>query len=289
MANIFDNIVEVAKKTPFLSKALELFPVIGPVVGTGLQFLFDTIAANKQRKIARDLANQQNEYNSPVEQMRRYREAGMNPAYGSANFNNQAVNFSNAAYEVARPVVPDTTQILRNMEDYQNFRNAKIQGEVLRTKVMEGLTKANFLNDSYDERLSAIGLGNLNSQARYDSTVSNLVADIALKNLKGILMNQDIDFKSKSNPLNLRILELAKELNESGLNSSDDSFVRVLLRKIAGNKTASDLFPYVIGDRVASFAGDLLKIGIPSGALKNAFGGRYNNPSYEPSRYFKNR
>ena len=58
-------------------------------------------------------------------------------------------------------------------------------------------------------------------------------------------------------------------MKETGLSPSDSTFLRVLARSKQGNKFASSLMPYVIGDRLANFTGDLLKVGLPSHFIGN--------------------
>lgn len=246
------------------AKFLDFIPIVGPILSSGLQFLFDSIAAKRQRKFAQDAWNQQATYNSPVAQMQRYRAAGMNPAYGSANFNATAPTFQNGITAVAAPNAPD---FIAAMSHYQDIRNKSVQERSMSQEVENRRLQNYILNNILPERIDTEKMKAKQSAMNYDLSAVKLVNDRNLGYLSQLLKRQELDFKSASNPIQVRLLELMRDLQESGLNSSDSAFLRVLSRKFQGNKEASTLFPYVIGDRAANFLGDLIKIGIPSGAI----------------------
>ena len=77
------------------------------LIPLGVQFGADMIMAKKQREYATDMWNKQNSYNSPVQQLARYREAGMNPAYGAGMASGNAEKISDAATSVAKLQMPN--------------------------------------------------------------------------------------------------------------------------------------------------------------------------------------
>ena len=121
----------------------------------GTQLIADTITANRQRKFANEAWEKQNAYNSPVQQLARYREAGMNPAYGAGMASGNADKMSDAATSVAKVEVPN---LLTSLGQYQSLKNAVLEGDRIKALTEQELIKNAFLNESFVFRLAEANL-----------------------------------------------------------------------------------------------------------------------------------
>jgi len=272
--------VSVRKPWQVITNSL---PYVGGLVTSGIQYLLDRKAAKEERKYAQDVWNQQATYNSPAAVMKRFQGAGMNPAWGSANFNTSSPAFQTGATSTARAQVPD---YLQTISQYQNLKNNSIKAKAMFQDMFEQQMKNYIAEQTLDTKVDM-------TNTQYDLMKTKLQNDQNFGYLHSLLWDQEYQQKEKMNPVLLGIQKLILDMKQKGLSNSDSTFLRVMSRYLEGEQGARSLLPYVLGDRLASFGGDLLKIGIPSGilgkALKPSTGGfKYPKPQYQrprPSSY----
>ena len=78
------------------------------------------------------------------------------------------------------------------------------------------------------------------------------------------LETQRFNQNTKMNAIDVALANLSLNTKRFGLNESDSAFLRVLAQMWNGSdKGSSSMMPYVIGERVAGFAGDVLKTATP--------------------------
>lgn len=110
----------------------DLVPGVGSVVGSALSSGLNLFNASKQREFDRRMIEEQNRYNSPAEQVKRLRAAGLNPALAMTNGMMSTGEQSTSAGGQAAPTV-DFSPIAQGMRDsvelYQQrrYQNAQIR------------------------------------------------------------------------------------------------------------------------------------------------------------------
>lgn len=133
-----------------------------PLIGTGVQALYNTFVGQQQSKdlmeyqyqLNQKAIRQQNQYNSPIAQMQRLREAGLNPnlVYGNGVEGNQSsapnVGLSNRNPQLDNGLL-DTTNAI--------FKQKQIDNETVLTSASEqktladkALSEARYLNEMFD-------------------------------------------------------------------------------------------------------------------------------------------
>lgn len=131
-----------------------MLPYIAPLVGTGINALLGNAAANKQQRSNMELAKfqaAQNErylqmqldYNSPANQMKRFKEAGLNPhlVYGQGNPGNQnaplqSPDIKPADYQSFMNMLPTFNQTAMTQAQVQ-----ATNANTVRTTVLTALNK----------------------------------------------------------------------------------------------------------------------------------------------------
>lgn len=122
---------------------------LASVIGAGMQSgggLLSTLLTNRsQRKLAEysyakdyEMWQKANEYNAPSSQMKRLKEAGLNPnmIYGSGHATGNTTQ-QIPKYQMPRLNVPDVkTPVLEMLETYQNLQIKKAQTELVRQNVI---------------------------------------------------------------------------------------------------------------------------------------------------------
>lgn len=307
-----NSVVTTTKK--FIPELFKSIPFAGSVIGSGLDFLFGSIAKKKERKLAVENWRMQNEYNSPASQLARYKAAGVNPRFASdMHLVNTGATLSDDANKVYKPDIG--SQTMNNLANYIDIKHnqaemlksqEQLQQEHIKTNILRN-TESELIQQaaakttdmtaksklsSYSEwvRSQMLGEGLVTETLNYQKDAQKMRNDQALTNL-------NLELGSKKSGL----LDLEKALKnfeledaKTGINKSDSTFLRALRRMQGGSKDANNLFPYVIGDRFSNFAGDLMKIGIPSGVLKSLFSKtgkakafNYKSPSSKiPPQYY---
>lgn len=92
------------------------------IIGNALNFAYQTSLAQQQNAYNLNMWKLQNEYNSPANQMRRYEEAGLNPAlmYGQVTPGN-----ASAAPQQVTPNAPNISQDMRDLAKAFNIEGLK--------------------------------------------------------------------------------------------------------------------------------------------------------------------
>jgi hypothetical protein len=120
--------------------------------------------------------NRQNEYNSPISQMTRLNEAGLNPNLiykGGAT--NQSGEISRAQFGSYNPQAPKfEMDIADSLSKYQNYQNQQLQADNLKqnlqvAKAQEEYIKANTLNRLKDTDFKAFNIYKGNTLLDYQS------------------------------------------------------------------------------------------------------------------------
>lgn len=114
---------------------------LGGIAGSVVSFLGNKSLVEKQNEENRKLWYEQQEYNSPVNQMKRMKEAGLNPALIYSSGSSTASGNITSAPKMERSEMPDMPGILNYMQlsnlDAQNS-NIKAQNENL---IQDAVTK----------------------------------------------------------------------------------------------------------------------------------------------------
>lgn len=276
MATIFGNILK--KVGGFLAG-----PIGGPLLSTGLQLGANAIAARRERKFAREAWNEQNRYNSPVQQLSRYREAGMNPAYGAGMASGNAAPMSNAATNVAHVEVPN---VLENLMQYQSLKNANLEGQRLEETVKQARTQTSFLAQSLMDRVMNVkNLQWLNfAKGNKAQIESSWMDDLSFSKRNPMLAKYNLDVQRYDQAKQMFDIDIALEKlglsrEQSGLTGSDSAFLRILQR-MHPEWEAGSFMPYAIGEGLVQYGGDVLKNMVPR------FGfGKLDIDGYRRSRY----
>lgn len=281
--------VETTKR--FIPELFKSIPFAGSVIGSGLDFLFGSIAKKKERKLAIENWRMQNDYNSPASQLARYKAAGVNPRFASdMHLVNTSATLSDDANKVYQPDIVNKS--VNNLANYIDIKHNQVemmksqeqlQQETIKTNILRN-TEAELIEQAAAKSLDMKSKGELSSYAawiRKEMLGEGMVSETlnyqkdaqALRNNEALTtLNLELGRK-KSGLLDLEKALKNFELEDasSGINKSDSAFLRAMRRMQGGHKDANNLFPYVIGDRFSNFAGDLMKIGIPSNVIKSLF------------------
>lgn len=156
----------------------------GSIFTSGLNYLFNRKLAKYQYELDQQAIDRQNAYNSPVQQMARYKEAGLNPnmIYGSggsagnqtevARFDAPRVNFENplqgaiSTYFDARLKTAQEEHLIQQAE-YQKAMARHESAKELETllRVNRGKLAYQYDKDTYDERVRSVLLKNQDTEA----------------------------------------------------------------------------------------------------------------------------
>lgn len=170
-----------------VSSAFPLVSTAGSLASTLL-----TNRANRRRQ------NEMNEYNSPAAQLERYKQAGINPGYGSGvSTGNQSSVVQAQAPDVGA-AVDSGAKAIAWKEHQQNIRNSQLQGqklaaEIRNQNVVATLAEQTLATHAEAEHLKTKGL------------IYQNVGQLAEANLKSI--DSENMQKLKDSALNPRMLD----------------------------------------------------------------------------------
>lgn len=156
----------------------------GSILTSGLNYLFNRKLAKYQYELDQQAIDRQNAYNSPIQQMARYKEAGLNPnmIYGSGgsagnqseipHFDAPRVNFENplqgalSTYFDAR-LKTAQEEHLKQQAEYQKAMASHEHAKELHTLLMTNRDKLQYQydKDTYDERVRSVLLKNQDTEA----------------------------------------------------------------------------------------------------------------------------
>lgn len=238
------------------------------LIPMGGKYVMDSIAAKRERNFAEDMWNKQNAYNSPTQQLARYAQAGMNPAYGAGMASGNAEKMSDSATSVARVEMPN---LLENMGRYQSLKNAVLEGDRIKatteSQVLDNLIK----EKSMEALISAPGLRNqfLYQKTGEQEVKTGFMNAMAMNGQNPMLAKYHLDMQrlnqnSRMFDLDLGLKKIALNRESFGLNASDSAFLRVLSQMWTGSgKGPNSMLPYVLGEGAVQFLGGLAKNAIP--------------------------
>lgn len=266
----------------FGSSSVPASPVGGAVLGSApgiIGGVFNMFAARRERKFAREMWDAQNAYNTPAAQLARYKEAGINPAYGAGMASGNAAPMSNSAAVTARLDMPN---VLASIGEYQSIKNAEIEGQRL-TELVNGAKLDNAIKDLNRQFLDKTLNPRVNQQVhketsmQYESGNKGITYDWRNELLSGgknpELNKYNLDAQRFSQnaemfKIDLALQELALERGKFGIDSSSSELLKLLVRSktgLFGDKItdANDLKKYYIGEGFTKFGGDILKTMTP--------------------------
>lgn len=242
------------------------------------KFGFDAIAAKRERKFANEAWEAQNRYNSPVQQLARYRAAGMNPAYGAGMASGNAQPPPAAVSSVAHFDMPN---VLQNLGMYQSLKNAAIEGDRLNELVKREKLNNAFLESSLDWRLGTTQAKMVEGTNKADLMKYN--KDAAkfkvgwMKDLSGNPMQakynldlQRFNQQRQMFDIDLAIAKIMGNRYNAGIDDPNSAFLNVLLQNWNGSDSASKILPYVIGQGAVNWLG-----GAATKMLPNMFFGKF--------------
>lgn len=257
------------------------------VIPSAVQFGANMISAKKEREYATDMWNKQNQYNSPVQQLARYREAGMNPAYGAAMSSGNATPMPPAASSVAKLDVPN---ILQNLGMYQTLQNQVKEGARLDETIRAEQLKNQFLTESMPSRINLLSQQegknyyDIKSKGFKSGWEEEMFKDATINPLKVKyqLDSQALDQRNQMFEIDLALNKIGLNRAAFGLTDSDSAFLRVLAQMNAGN-TPNFMLPYVIGEGAVNFLGGAVQKMVPS---FGKFGGSFRGNNISSTDLF---
>jgi len=192
--------------------------------------MFSTLLTNRANKNRQE---EMNAYNSPASQLQRYKEAGMNPAYGAGMSSGNQTSYAQAQAIDVGGAVEAGSRATAWKQQYQNLKNTKIEEsrlneQVRAQKIANDLAEqtlaskiqvANLQPDIYQfNRVNALetaAIKSLDSKMKkqlFDKGYNPLIqdyqkgsADISLKAAQYALMKQQYGYKSLDNPLQYQL------------------------------------------------------------------------------------
>lgn len=178
-----------------------------------------------------DFWNMQNEYNKPLNQMKRFKEAGLNPAlmYGQGNPGN-ASSLQSANYTPHKETPVDTGAFSTGMLQYQQGQSIDAQRKNINAdtilKTIEGHVKAGTINEQ---------------KGLVKEQLNNLMADTNTKNqsilesIKKVALMDKQMTKTEQETENIKIQKALGKLDldfykKSKLSPSDSPWIKLLWR-----------------------------------------------------------
>lgn len=247
---------------------------VAPVVGSAVSALMNAgqnratrkwnekmYATQKQDNL--DFWNMQNTYNSPVQQMQRFREAGVNPYLATSQASGSAGSVSAPSALPYRPGVPDL-DLPQIVNGYQNVRmmnqqlsNAKLQGNVLAAEVLNKSEEARskqMLNDYMSDRGYVY---RRNSERSKTNILEEQYTDWLARNTMNFLGGNG-QFPAADGTmyqLNGRSLDLGNQLRQSeltskGLHQAEQRIINQYRKRTMsgelGDMSAKDIFTLIL-------------------------------------------
>lgn len=192
----------MSEKKNFGQHIVENIPIIGGLLGG----IFDDQSNKKSQESAQaheiDMWNRNNAYNTPAEQMKRLKEAGLNPnlMYGqgsTGNASGKPQTIQRQPSKTGKGLSETSMMALqKHQQQVENRRAddlAKGQLDVYRAQALKAMSETNFNNLSLNDRLDGLKMTNrkLGQQVDYDSKANNYRLDILAHDVKqGDLKNQ---------------------------------------------------------------------------------------------------
>lgn len=265
----------------------------GTLIGTGVNAVLGMFGAKKERERSWDMWNAQNAYNTPAAQLQRFKDAGINPAYGAAMGSGNAGPVNAGASTTYTAEAP---QALVMQLQYQQLKNAKLEGdrmaEVVKGVQLDNAYKAQTLESRVmipDQQYNLLsgkasyemqrgrwaqdaGYGYESTDTHNNPNVANYMRTMLLNklgqsaydlNVRNLYERQQL-FPTKQELLRAQSGSAAQQLYDLklGLTMQSDPLLRFLARGMQSGNGAfsSPLLPYQGGLSGASYLKDLLRI-----------------------------
>lgn len=179
--------------------------------------------------------NKQNAYNHPVQQMSRYREAGLNPnliyGSGSASAGNAASvgSYNRATVEPYRGYnLGSAVESYQTMLNYQQeFDNKKASNEYIKTQT--SALESRMLNDSFQRAKWAADTAHTNTKRQFAEKTMQMSADAIQANIAKVY--QDIESRKVSTQLQELRMEMIRKyegkISEARISNIQASTARV--------------------------------------------------------------
>ena len=160
--------------------------------------VFGRSSAKKQFQYQKELINMQNEYNSPANQMKRLKEAGLNPnlVYSSGNV---VGNQSSTGSAPSVPSVDLTGGISAGLAAYQQVENHDLDMQLKEQAILKSRAEATLMETQAEMERSRLSLDKSINEARsrmvgLQANVMKHNYDVASGKTKGsfIYLNPDI-------------------------------------------------------------------------------------------------
>lgn len=206
----------------------------GSIITSGLNYLFNRKLAKYQYELDQQAIDRQNAYNSPIQQMARYKEAGLNPnmIYGSGGsagnqtevprFDAPRVNFENPLQGAISTYFDARLKTAQqdNLEQQALLTQAQVEHE--KTKQLETLLNIDkkqldndFARDTYDMRVYSLLLDLNQKDANIRNTeqvTSNLKKQaVVIENTGNQILQSIEESKQRVTESQFRVLKLFQE------------------------------------------------------------------------------
>jgi len=217
---------------------------IGGAVSGILGPVLNYVANERTNKKNVELVKYQNEYNTPVNQMSRFAEAGLNPnlMYGQGTPGNQS--------DVAQYQAPDLSQVdpmQRAMNVVQALKSMQVQDSVISlNKANESAIDSQNVQRSAETAMTQFLL--LAKQLGFGPELEGLILDNAVKsaNAANIASNtainkQQFDYQAQANPIRLSLLGTEDKQAKWQYNVMSPALLNEALSRTGLNKMQSRL------------------------------------------------
>lgn len=221
-------------------------PIIGAGVNALSQVLGNQSTNSANQKMAEyqyqkdlEMWNRANEYNSPVAQMKRLKDAGLNPnmVYGSGSV---VGNTSTQTPKYQAPTLDNHVEtkfdVIPAISAYQDMQVKKAQIDNINAQTKNAIT------DNILKGIQSTGMQTANARSKFDLDQAKKLAkwnyqaaEMNVKNLMKDLQVKDSNIQSNDSAINLRTEQrknviMENELNKLGIQKGDNMFFRMAAR-----------------------------------------------------------
>lgn len=261
-------------------------PITGTIIGTGIQMAGNAInnkrnreQAEAQRNWSQKMQHDQNDfnrrqwelnnkYNSPIEQMARFKEAGLNPhlIYGKGTPGNATPIKSADVKPYSRAESKSVTQGLDVFNTYNQQKNIQAQTDNVeasasvhrQTALLKGLEfKKESKNEPYYQEYADANLLKLQSEARkgkVDADIAENTKDDVMKIVTAKLAQ--INSQTTETDFNSLLKDLDYDFKRHGVTNKDDYMKHWIV--IHAKKNGYDPMNYLAAQDLATGVKDLL-------------------------------
>ena len=194
-------------------------------VGTMIQNHQNKQLQQQQYNNELDMWNKQNAYNTPANQMQRFRDAGLNPnlIYSQGNPGNAAAAPTAAPAHMENTLSKTGSDSLSMLQNYQDWKVKQVNIDNVRAQT--ALTQQQQANAKIDQALKNVSLAQNQFNYSQSTKLGQNQLDMAAQNLRQATINanlglQNYEFNSQNNPLRLANQELNNKLVGQNIQNS---------------------------------------------------------------------